>query len=36
MPSSIEAEQARKVYVARNDLIALQEKDPKNTESGGE
>ena len=28
MPSSIEAEQARKVYAARNDLIALQEKDP--------
>ena len=28
MPSSVEAEQARKIYKARNDLIVLQEKDP--------
>ena len=26
-PSSVEGEQAKKVYAARNDLIALQEKD---------
>ena len=38
MPSSVEAEQARKFYAARNDLIDLQEKDPqfiKDTESDG-
>ena len=28
MPSSVEATKARKVYAARKDLIALQEKDP--------
>ena len=28
MPSSVEVKKARKVYAARNDLIALQEKDP--------